>query len=791
MRWAVHFAAVLAAVGAASASAPANGDFEACHPGGNPVSWSIARGRVGIAVGEGSGGGNALSLANAPEGALATQDVEVIPGKLYELSADVKVRGAGEVCVFAEWFDGDGKWRGGVYNSNVRDTGEDWRHVSVLSKPVKPWVKKFRVQVLFKSADGGRALVDNVRLAEHVLPQPPDAEKVRYRYGKDSNLRVRVDSANRAIVDGEPYFPLGLYGGIGESDIVRLAGGPFNTLMVYSAPTVKDLDRAKRYGFKVIAGINHVWADNPLRPKSVKTEADADRWLGNYVSSLKGHDALLAWYLFDESPITEIGRLAKRRDFMWEADPDHPCWAAMNVPELTAWYLDAFDVAGSDPYPISRDPISMVSEWTRLTREGTKGQRAIWMIPQIFDYRNWGRKDCRIPTRDEIRNMTWQCIAEGANGIVYFKYGDLKKNPSGDGTFERRWADVLAVANEVKDFVPVLLSAEAAPPVGGMTEAVRARAFRLQGRTHLVVVNVTRAPVKATLTVDGEDRPVSLKPLGVLIDGFPKAGDVEYVGHQGEELLAPSHTAAAYRLAVEHGLDYMKLDVHETLDGVIVTQHDADLRNTYGADAVIAKSNYADLNRLYAKPVGGYDKERICTFAQALEIAKPMKGLWIDFKQFSPEFMDRVFSAVEASGWRRENVMIATYNHWALKWAPRKWPGVRLVAHVRIRKVPGGYDLNFGEKGKVYADEGALADAIIAYRRKMGLFGVNMPAPHKWRTDRYATSEWMVRRLKEEGLWVAIWFVNNPEDGGFYRRIGVDAFVTGCAAATRGKAKTL
>ena len=32
----------------------------------------------------------------------------------------------------------------------------------------------------------------------------------------------------------------------------------------------------------------------------------------------------------------------------------------------------------------------------------------------------------------------------------------------------------------------------------------------------------------------------------------PSAGAVEYVAHQGEEGIAPNHSAAAYRLAVEH-----------------------------------------------------------------------------------------------------------------------------------------------------------------------------------------------------------------------------------------------
>ena len=759
-----------------------NGAFEKSDPNGKPAVWRVT-GDVKIGKSVGIDGGCALKLCGKGRKARVSQDVDVVPGKSYRLSADIKASG-GETCVFAEWFGEDGKWKGGFYCRHVSDTEGKWHHSEKISKPIAAGVSKLRIYAQHKTKDAGEAIVDNLVFEELALPPEPDADKVPYRYrnGGNANARVRIDEKNRAIVDGKPFFPLGVYGGIAEHDIGRLAESPFNTLMVYSFPKISELDRAQKHGLKVIAGVNFVWADNPFRPKAVKTDADAEAWLAKYVSTIKGHDALLAWYLFDEPPVTEVPKFARRRELMQKMDPDHPCWGAMNNPQLAAWYLPAFDVASADPYPISRDPISMVSDWTEHVRKGTKGRRAIWMIPQIFDYRNYGRKDAHTPTREEMRNMTWQCIVGGANGIIYFKYGDLAKNPFGDATFESRWADVQAVAQEVKDFMPLLLSGEDAPAVKVSNGDVRARAFRCAGEVWVAAVNLSGRDAIATLTVDGISKQLSLKPLGVEV--FRLSGKVTYVAHQGEEHLAPSHTQAAYRLAVEHGLDYMKLDLHETKDGVIVTQHDADLKRTYGVDFAIRKSSFSQLAELKALPVGGYTNEHICTLAEALEIAKPMKGIWLDFKQFSPDFMDRVFAAVDKAGWPIEKVMVATFNHWALKWAPRKRPGIRLVAHTRIDIVRGGYTLNYGDKGRVYANEGELADAIVAYAKKMKLYGVNMPAPHRWRKNRYATTPDMIRRLQEAGLWVSIWFVNDGKNGVLYRNSKADAFVTACAAHT-------
>ena len=780
MKCMIVFSMVFCAVVSAVAELK-NGSFETVDVNSAPEAWRMS-GDVKVVKGVGCDNSNAAVLCGKDKKARVTQDVIVEPGKMYELSADVNVSG-GDACVYAEWFDGGGKWKGGFYCSNTKDTGGKWKRLHKLSKPVEPGICRFRIQAQHTTADCGEAIVDNIVFREYVLPPMPDADTVPYRYRDGGRgRRVWIDDKNRTIVDGKKFFPLGLYASVAEEDLKRIAESPFNTVMFYSYPNREVLDRADRHSLKVIAGVNYIWADNKFRPKGIKTSADADEWLAKYVSSIKNHDALLAWYLFDEPELTEVTKFAKRRKFMETADPHHPCWGALNVPQVTAWYLDIFDVAGADPYPINRDPISKVTEWTEWVQSGTKGKRASWMIPQIFDFRNYGRKSARLPTREEIRNMTWQCIAGGANGIVYFKYGDLLKNKHGDSTFESRWADVTAVAQEVKDFEPWLLSDEEPPQIKVSDPAVRARAFRLNGEIWTVAVNISSNTVPVALSAEGILKRRSIRPLGVEI--FRLDRDVELVAHQGEEHLAPSHTQAAYNLAVEHGLDYMKLDLHSTKDGVIVTQHDADLKSTYGVDVTIRENEFSEISNIKARPVGGYSNETVCTLAKALEIAKPMKGLWLDFKQFSPEFMDRVFAEVDKAGWPVGKLIVATFNHWALKWAPRKRPGIRLVAHTSITKVKGGYTLNYGEKGKVYPDEDALADAILAYAKKMKLYGVNMPAPHKWRTNRYATTRKMIKRLKDAGLWVSIWFVNKPETGAFYRDCHADAFVTACAGNT-------
>lgn len=74
--------------------------------------------------------------------------------------------------------------------------------------------------------------------------------------------------------------------------------------------------------------------------------------------------------------------------------------------------------------------------------------------------------------------MVWQAIANGANGITFYSYNDIQRNP--DVPFAQEWDRLLDVVTEIKAFAPLLLSDEgAAPPpaiTGGGDAWLRVRA---------------------------------------------------------------------------------------------------------------------------------------------------------------------------------------------------------------------------------------------------------------------------------------------------------------------------
>lgn len=320
--------------------------------------------------------------------------------------------------------------------------------------------------------------------------------------------RVYLDAHHRLIVDGQPFFPLGVYwSGVKEPELGVYAQGPFNCLMPYGMPNTNQMDACQAYGLKVIYSIKDIYYGTRSAPQQIRNATDEIEWVNRTVALHRQHPALLAWYLNDELPLDMVDRLAARQRLMEELDADHPTWVVLYQYDQVGRYLDTFDVIGTDPYPIPDKPAGMALEWTRVTRAQSHGSRAMWQVPQVFD---WGayrkgeaRATTRAPTLAEMRAMAWQCIAAGANGLIFYSFFDLYNMNERD-PFEGRWAEVCAMAAEIKRLISVLLSVEPGPTlVVDAPKSVETRVWQHAGAIYLLAVNGAEEPVTAVIKVAG------------------------------------------------------------------------------------------------------------------------------------------------------------------------------------------------------------------------------------------------------------------------------------------------
>lgn len=320
--------------------------------------------------------------------------------------------------------------------------------------------------------------------------------------------RALIDTHRRLILNGRPFFPLGMYwSGVKDSDLDIYAKSPFNCLMPYGSPSTNQMDACHARGLKVIYSIKDFYSGTRWAPAGMKTEADEIAEIKRRMTLHRNHPALMAWYINDELPGSMVERLAARQRLMEELDPDHPTWVVLYQYDQIDAYMQTFDVIGTDPYPLPGKPAGTALTWTRVTRDRSYNTRALWQVPQVFDwgaYRKGAERDkTRAPTLAEMRTMAWQCVAAGANGLVFYSFFDLFKMQDRD-PFEKRWAEVCALGEELKRFIPVMLSVEPAPAVTCEgPDSVETRVWRLGGEVYLLAVNGGSEPVVATVTLSG------------------------------------------------------------------------------------------------------------------------------------------------------------------------------------------------------------------------------------------------------------------------------------------------
>ncbi len=284
------------------------------------------------------------------------------------------------------------------------------------------------------------------------------------RSGAVESLTSYIDEHNRFILNGEPFFPLGLYvvqctNGSYSAELDEIANSPFDTLMNYAVNTCGTdatpaqinsyLDELQSRNLKLIF---------PLQEYIGQGQEDIDTIM-HKVNTFKGNPAIISWYVNDERGPEYLPELEAVYRKIRELDKSHPVWS---VHWNTNWLIQeahTTDIVGVDPYPIDNNPITLVS---RMADAANKAGKLLWLVPQIFDWSDYrgdpaGRDlTGRPPTREEMRAMTYLAVNHGAKGLIYYSYFNIRD----DKDYKTRWQQIKEIAAEIDSLKPVILSTQ-------------------------------------------------------------------------------------------------------------------------------------------------------------------------------------------------------------------------------------------------------------------------------------------------------------------------------------------
>jgi hypothetical protein len=201
-----------------------------------------------------------------------------------------------------------------------------------------------------------------------------------------------------------------------------------------------------------------------------------------------------------------------------EADPDGVTLGALFGNASLPLWRDTLDLVATDPYalygaePAEGYPMGKVADWTRLTRAAVQNSRPVMTVLQFFKFTSQGR----WPTQEELRNMSYMAIAEGANGLLYWSLGTgalayvcdgstPETSPSGSGSWCAFKVDLFsrlkAVVAEIKGLEAALAGVDRPELLAANNNpAVQTRVKFVNGTGYLITSNTTDSLVTASFT---------------------------------------------------------------------------------------------------------------------------------------------------------------------------------------------------------------------------------------------------------------------------------------------------
>lgn len=324
----------------------------------------------------------------------------------------------------------------------------------------------------------------------------------------------RLNANGLILVDGAPFFPIGLYNvPIGALKRAKALG--FNTVQTYAGEgraekpnSSSSIEQMKRYitradklGLKVLMGLP--------RHQIISQRYKA---LEERIELLRDSKGLLAWYLYDEPDCARIPvvRIAVLSRLVQRLDKANPQVLALCMTRTAPNYSHIPDILMPFRYPIRGHSSSPEPVWQAVSEAAAwqNSERPVWTVIQAHGKGPGGKGyGLTEPNYAELRNMTFLAVAAGAKGLMYFTYRGSQFRLEGS---RNGLQNILRITWQLRRAMPMLL-AERRSRVSGLTVSenaqVRTAFFLTAKATRVLLVNVSRSEQIVRISTHHTARP--------------------------------------------------------------------------------------------------------------------------------------------------------------------------------------------------------------------------------------------------------------------------------------------
>jgi glycerophosphoryl diester phosphodiesterase len=253
------------------------------------------------------------------------------------------------------------------------------------------------------------------------------------------------------------------------------------------------------------------------------------------------------------------------------------------------------------------------------------------------------------------------------------------------------------------------------------------------------------------------------------------------IAHRGASMVAPENTLPAFRLAVEAGAEIIETDVHLARDGSLVLIHDADLARTTSCSGSVMNHGLSELRACDA----GY------WFSANGDRMHPFRGLGLTVPVLRDLFdlLDSMHADVLV------NIEIKNIPG-ELDYDPTERCAARLVAHLHELGVaqrvivssfnPAAIDRVKQEDARIQTAYVCAPWADLHARTAYAVArGHEALHPHHGTLGTGRMAQRMVQMMRQAGLVIRVWTVNDPERMRELAVAGVDGIISDDPALLR------
>ena len=134
---------------------------------------------------------------------------------------------------------------------------------------------------------------------------------------------------------------------------------------------------------------------------------------------------------------------------------------------------------------------------------------------------------------------------------------------------------------------------------------------------------------------------------------------MKIIAHRGARGYEPENTLAAFKRALEIGVDGIELDVYVLKTGELVVIHDIMVNRTTTGDGYVADFNFDELRKLDAG-----NGQKVPTLAEVIELVDKKVPIFIELKAVGTAApVAKLLNEYLQKGWSKDDFEVISFNH--------------------------------------------------------------------------------------------------------------------------------